>query len=143
MIEAQYQDLSSTTSFEIIDDLKDGATVSLDREVYGLGETVYLTGILLTSDRTVDISLTRPDGTVANSGAQIDEQRFSWTWVTPISEKYQNIKVDEDQRDATSSNFGLYKIHISASTYSEDLFFKVSSDPENDSISTIPIFRVH
>jgi len=140
LIEAQYQDLSAITSFEIIDDLKDGATVSLDKDVYGLGETVYLTGILLTSDGAVDISLTRPDGTVANSGAHIDEQRFSWTWVTPISEKYQNIKVDEDQRDVTSSNFGLYKIHISASTYSKDLFFKVSSDPENDSISTIPIF---
>jgi len=140
LIEAQYQDLLATTSFEIIDDLKDGATVSLDKEVYGLGETVYLTGILLTSDSAVDISLTRPDGTVANSGAYIDKQRFSWTWVTPISEKYQNIKVDEDQRDVTSSNFGLYKIHISASTYSKDLFFLVSSDPENDSISTIPIF---
>jgi len=101
---------------------------------------VYLAGILSTSDGAVDISLTRPDGTVANSGAHIDKQRFSWTWVTPISEKYQNIKVDEDQRDVTSSNFGLYKIHISASTYSKDLFFKVSSDPENDSISTIPIF---
>ncbi|MCJ8306476.1 MAG: lamin tail domain-containing protein [Nitrosopumilus sp.] len=140
LIEAQYQDLLATTSFEIIDDLKDGATVSIDKEVYGLGETVYLTGILPTSDRAVDISLTRPDGTVANSGAHIDEQRFSWTWVTPISEKYQNIKVDEDQRDVTSSNFGLYKIHISASSYSTNLFFKVSSDPENDSISTIPIF---
>jgi hypothetical protein len=140
LIEAQYQDLLAITSFEIVDDLKDGATVSLDKEVYGLGETVYLTGILPTSDRAVDISLTRPDGTVANSGAHIDDQRFLWTWVTPISEKYQNIKVDEDQRDVTSSNFGLYKIHISAASYSQDLFFKVSSDPENDSISTIPIF---
>ncbi len=140
LIEAQYEDLSATTSFEIIDDLNDGVTISLDKDVYGLGETVHLTGILPTSDRAVDISLTRPDGTVVNSGVYIDDQRFLWTWVTPISEKYQNIKVDEDQRDVTSSNFGLYKIHISAASYSQDLFFKVSSDPENDSISTIPIF---
>jgi len=34
----------------------------------------------------------------------------------------------------------LYKITVSTSTYSKSLFFKVSLDPENDSISTIPLF---
>ena len=61
------------------------------------------------------------------------------SWITPISESYQNIKID-DGRDVTKSNFGLYKIHVSSSSYGKDLFFKVSSDPENDSISTVPIF---
>lgn len=139
LIDAKYENLSATTSFEIFDDLKDGSAVSLDKEIYGLGETVYMTGILLTSDRAVDISLTRPDGTVSNAGTSIDNQRFSWSWTIPISESYQNIKID-DGRDVTKSNFGLYKIHVSSSTYGVDLFFKVSSDPDNDSISTIPIF---
>jgi len=139
VITAKYDKLLATTSFEIFDDLKGGSTVSIDKEIYGLGETVSMTGILITSDRAVDISLTRPDGTVTNSGASIDNQRFSWSWTTPISESYQNIKID-DGRDVTKSNFGLYKIHVSSSTYGKDLFFKVSSDPENDSISTIPIF---
>ena len=139
VITAKYDKLLATTSFEIFDDLKGGSTVSLDKEIYGLGETVSMAGILTTSDRAVDISLTRPDGTVANSGASIDNQRFSWSWTTPISESYQNIKID-DGRDVIKSNFGLYKIHVSSSTYGKDLFFKVSSDPENDSISTTPIF---
>ena len=140
LIDAQYQNLIATTSFNIADNLQNGATASLDKEVYGLAETVYLTGILPTSDHAVEISLTRPDGTVSNSGAVLDNQRFSWSWTTPISERYQNIKIDDDERDVSKSNFGIYKIHISASPYGEDLFFKVSDDPKNDSISTIPIF---
>ena len=140
VIEAQYGDLVSTTSFEIVDDLKDGATVSLDKEIYGLDETVFLTGSLPTSDRAVDISLMKPDGSVSNSGAAIDNQRFSWEWNTPITESQKMLKVDENQRDSTSSNIGLYKIHVSSSTYGKDLFFKVSLDPENDSLNTDPLF---
>ena len=139
VIEAQYQDLLATTSFEIHDDLKEGTFVSIDKEIYGFNEKVSLNGLLVTSDRAVDISLTKPDGTVITAGAAIDNQRFSWSWITPISESYQNLKID-DGRSVTKSNLGIYKIQISSSTYSEDLFFKVSLDPENDSISTTPLF---
>jgi hypothetical protein len=142
VVKAQYADNTATKTFTIIDplDLKDGAIISLDREVYGLGEIVYLTGILPpTSDNSVEISLTKPDGTMINSGATIDNQRFSWSWVTPIAEKYQNIKTD-DGRDVTKSNFGVYKIRVATATYSTDLFFKVSANPENDSLSTTPLF---
>ena len=139
VIEAQYQDLLATTSFEIHDDLKEGTSVSLDKEIYGFNEKVSLNGILVTSDRAVDISLTKPDGTVVNAGAAIDNQRFSWSWDTPITQSYENIKVD-DGRSVTKSNLGIYKIQISSSSYSKDLFFKVSLDPENDSISTTPLF---
>ena len=139
VIEAQYQDLLATTSFEIHDDLKEGTSVSLDKEIYGFNEKVSLNGILVTSDRAVDISLTKPDGTTITTGAAIDNQRFSWSWTTPIVQSYENIKID-DGRSVTKSNLGIYKIKISTSTYSEDLFFKVSLDPENDSISTTPLF---
>ena len=143
VVTSQYADNIVTKTFTIIDplDLKDGVIISLDKEVYGLRETVYLTGILPpTGDRSVTILLTRPDGTATSSGASIDNQRFSWSWITPITEKYQNIKVDDDERDVTKSNFGVYKIRVATDTYSKDLFFKVSSDPENDSLSTTPIF---
>lgn len=138
IIKAQYQDLSATASFEIHDDLKGGTTVSLDKEIYGFNEQVRLNGILTTSDRAVDISLTKPDGTTITAGAPIDEQRFSWSWTTPFSESYQSIKTDD--RSVKKSNLGIYKIQVSTSTYSKDLFFKVSLDPENDSISTTPLF---
>ncbi|MEE8383996.1 MAG: hypothetical protein V3R39_03530, partial [Nitrosopumilus sp.] len=143
VVKSTYLDNTATKTFTIIDplDLTDGAIISLDKEVYGLGDTVSLTGILPpTNDGAVEISVTKPDGTVINSGASIDNQRFSWSWNTPISEKYQNIKTDDDERDVTKSNFGIYKIRVATDTYSQNHFFKVSEDPENDSLSTIPLF---
>jgi len=142
VLKAQYADITTTKIFTVVDplNLNDGAIISLDQEVYGLGETVSLTGILPpTSEKGVEISLTKPDGTMINSGAILDNQRFSWSWVTPIAEKYQNIKTD-DGRDVIKSNFGIYKIRVATDTYSQDHFFKVSADPENDSLSTTPLF---
>ena len=142
VVKAEYLHNVAINTFSIIDllDLKDGAIISLDKEIYGLGETIYLTGIFPpTGDTAVDISLTKPDGTIINSGTPIDDQRFSWSWIAPITEKYQNIKID-DGRDVIKTNFGIYKIKVSTSTFSENLFFKVSLDPENDSISKTPIF---
>ncbi len=142
VVKSEYFDNTATKTFTIVDplNLKEGAVISLDQEVYGLGDTVYLTGILPpTNAGAVEISLTKPDGTVINSGTSIDNQRFSWSWNTPIAEKYQNIKTD-DGRDVIKSNFGIYKIRIATDTYSQDHFFKVSADPENDSLSTTPLF---
>ncbi|ABX12512.1 lamin tail domain-containing protein [Nitrosopumilus maritimus] len=138
-ITAQYLDLTSTTSFDIVDDLAGGGVVSLDKDVYGLGEQVVVSGIIPTSDRSVTISVTRPDGTKTTYGEAVDNQRFSWSWTTPVSERYQTLKSD-GERGVTFSNFGIYKIKVAGDTYSKDLLFKVSTDPENDSLSATPLF---
>ena len=107
VVKSEYQEFTTTSLFSIVDslDLKDGSIITLDREVYGLGDTVYLNGALPPlGDKSIDISITTPDGSVRNSGAIIDNQRFSWSWVTPITEKYQNLKIDEG-RDVIKSNF--------------------------------------
>jgi len=143
VVTSQYAGNIVTKTFTVIDplDLKDGAIISLDKEVYGLGETVSLTGVLPpTGARNVDITLTKSDGSVINSGTPVDNQRFSWSWTTPITEKHQTIKIDDDERDIIKSNFGVYKIRVATDSYSIDLFFKVSADPENDSLSTTPLF---
>ncbi len=140
---AEYLDNITTSTFSIIDPLAldEGAIISIDKEVYGLGETVHLTGILPPiGDRAVDISLTRPDGTVSYSGSPIDNQRFSWSWDTPITEKRPVLKIDEDERDVKKTNFGIYKIKVSTTSESRDFFFKVSPNPESDSLSKIPLF---
>ena len=142
VVESRYSDHIATKTFTIMDslDLTDGSIISLDKEVYGLGETVYLNGVIPpTGDNSVDISITKPDGTISNSGASVDNQRFSWSWVTPISEKYQGVKVDEG-RDVLKSNFGVYKIKVAMPSESVNLFFKVSADPENDSLFVTPLF---
>ncbi len=142
VVKSEYQSLTTTSLFSIADslDLKDGPIITLDKEVYGLGDTVYLNGAIPpTGDNSIDISITTPDGNIRNFGATIDNQRFSWSWVTPITERYQNLKIDEG-RDVIKSNFGVYKIKVSTASENVDLFFKVSADPENDSLSSTPLF---
>jgi hypothetical protein len=143
LVKSEYQSITATDVFSVVDslDLTGGPIISLDKEVYGLGETVYLTGVIPpTGDNSIDISITKPDGSIRNSGATIENQRFSWSWVTPITEKQATLKIDDAERDVTKSNFGVYKIRAAIASESVDLFFKVSADPENDSLSTVPLF---
>ena len=141
LITAKYLKLSTSTMFTVSDSLntKNGVLLSVDKEVYGLGETVRLSGkIPPTGNAAVSISLTTPDGSIINSGATVDNQQFSWKWITPITQTQQAIKSEED-RSFSQTNLGIYKIHVSTDTYGQDVFFKVSLDPTNDSLSILPI----
>jgi len=142
VIKSQYAANKVTSTFSIVDslDLKDGAIISTDKEVYGLGETVHLTGVLPpTGDHSVSITVTRPDGTRTDSGATVKNQRFSWDWNVPVYEKPANLKED-DGRSTKISNYGIYKIKVAIASKSMDFFFKVSADPQNDSLSLNPLF---
>ncbi|MCV0412213.1 lamin tail domain-containing protein [Nitrosarchaeum sp.] len=140
-IKAEYRGLTTSASVGILDPLKlsSGALISLNKQVYGLGEPVVLSGILPpTGASSVTISLTKPDGSIVNSGATVDNQRFSWSWMTPITEKPLTIKTDD--RSVTKSNYGIYKIRVSIASAGTDVFFKVSSDPANDSLTLVPLY---
>ncbi len=138
MVTAKYLDISNSITFSVIDELA-STSLSLNKEVYGLGETVYLTGILPPlGEPSVSISITKPDGSVINSGASTENQQFSWEWITPIAEKQQTVKGSDD-RSVTISNLGIYKIQVSNDSLSRDLFFKVSLDPANDTLEILPI----
>lgn len=140
-IKAEYRGLSKSTLIGIVDPLKaskDGAVLSLNKQVYGLGESVLLTGLLPpTGASTVQISLTAPDGSMVVSGATVNNQRFSWSWTTPIAEKPLSIKLDD--RSVSKTNYGIYKIRVSTDSANKDTFFKVSPNPESDSLSLSPI----
>jgi hypothetical protein len=140
-IKAEYRGLVKTINVGIVNPLKlsDGALLTLDKQVYGLGETVLLTGLLPpTGDTSVKISLTKPDGSTINSGATVDNQRFSWSWITPITEKPLTVKSDD--RSISKTNYGIYKINVSTASHNKDIFFKVSSDPEHDSLTLVPLY---
>ncbi len=142
VVKAQYLSDVMTSTFTVVDslDLDGGAILSIDKEVYGLGETVHLTGIMpRTGDNSVVISVTRPDGTRTDYGATVENQRFSWSWDVPVYEKIPLLKED-DGRDVRTSNYGIYKIKSAIASESIDIFFKVSEDPKNDSLSTTPLF---
>ncbi|MCI4433357.1 MAG: lamin tail domain-containing protein [Nitrosopumilus sp.] len=141
LIKAEYAGLTKTIIVGIVDPLKlnDGALLSLNKQVFGLGETVQLTGLIPpTSDNSVSISLTKPDGSTINFGATLDNQHFSWSWITPTTEKPLAIKLDD--RSITTTNYGVYRINVSIPSHVESIFFKVSSDPQHDSLSLTPLY---
>jgi hypothetical protein len=140
LVTAKYLKLSTSTVFSVSDSLtlEDGASIFLDKEVYGLGEKVTLSGLLPPiGESAVSISLTKPDGSIINSGATLDNQRFSWSWMTPIVESQTPLKLDD--RSLATTNLGIYKIHVTTSSVGTDLFFKVSKDPANDTLIVPPI----
>jgi len=141
LVTAKYLKVSNSVMFSVTDSLNivDRISLSLDKEVYGLGETVHLSGLLSpTGNAAVSISLTKPDGSIINAGATVDNQQFSWSWITPSAEKQQTVK-SEDDRSLSTTNLGIYKIRVSTDTYGQDLFFKLSLDPANDSLTILPV----
>ena len=109
---ATYFGDSASTTILVSDDLAgitlaDGnADISFDKEIYGLNEIVYLTGIIPpTGDTSIKIFLTRPDGTSTIYGTDLYNQHFSWSWNTPRAEKTQFLTSD-DVRFDRPSNFG-------------------------------------
>jgi len=133
---------SDSTTFSVVDPLDIGERflLQLNKEVFGLGETVLLDGIVpgIGQHDGVNISVIKPDGTVKNSSVLIDNSRFSWSWVTPITEK--NITVI-NERSVTSflTNYGVYQIVVAGKSESVNIFFKVSPNPKQDTLQIEPL----
>ena len=140
LVTAKYLHLSKSVPFSVADSLAlvGDDSIFLNKDIFGLGETIYITGTLPpTIDNSVSISLTKPDGSIRNFGAIVENQQFSWSWIAPLFESQHNLKSDD--RSLSTTNLGVHKIHISSSSSSKDLFFKVSLDPTNDSFSILPV----
>ncbi|HSA76586.1 MAG TPA: hypothetical protein VLE02_03490, partial [Nitrosarchaeum sp.] len=50
------------------------------------------------------------------------------------------LTIKTDDRSVTKSNYGIYKIRVSTASAGTDVFFKVSSDPANDSLTLVPLY---
>ena len=130
-----------STTFTVIDplDIKN-LIASTDKEVYGLGEQVILTGFTPTGgsgNPSIEIVLTKPSGDTGKFGATVEKGHFTWTWTTPLSEKPRTV---ENSRVLYSSNYGVYKISIAQPGNNPVLvFFKVSPNPEEDSLNLKPL----
>ena len=131
VVTVSYGTNDASRSFEVADPLSSNAsTMSLDKDVYGLGETVTLAGTIRTDERVAYVELVRPDGATTVSATPIDNHRYSWTWDAPIA----------GGEMASENVLGIYRVTVDTDIYSDILFFKVSEDPENDRLSDIPIF---
>lgn len=143
IVKANYADgtLKASRSFSIIDPLKieNYAQLSINKDIFGLGENVIVDGIIpgLSQGSGITIKLYKPDGDTDTFGALADNSRFSWTWKIPIAEKSNIITTNE--RVVLSTNYGVYRVIFSTDSGSVDIFFKVSPDPENDTLVVLPI----
>ncbi len=92
---------------------------SVDKEVYGEGDVLRLTGEVstFTAQSAYQLALTDPEGKVIRTGVTVDKGQFSWSWTVPTR----------------AIVFGIYKITISSDSGKTDVFFRVSSDPESES----------
>ncbi len=126
--------------FTIVDPLTEsGISISLDKQIYGLDETVTVTGTIpgTSQGSGVTLTVTKPNGETDKSGQLLDNSKFTWTWKTPRAEKAQ-LKSTLD-RSVFISNYGIYKLNVAYDSINRDFLFKVSPNPADDFISVIPI----
>lgn len=140
IVTATYNGKETSTMFAVTDSLdvnNKKLIASTDKSVYGLGEIVKLDGSITTGQSTVQIVLTKPGGKTMSGGSKVENNRFSWTWQIP--QKELDLITDPNYRGERPTIFGTYKISIKSSSETLDVFFKVSKDPENDTLSIIPL----
>jgi len=112
-----------------------------DKDVYGLGEIVYLSGKVSPDAGIHDlaISIYKPDGKIPRETVKIDDKDFSFNMVYQIPPDETLTFSSQNTRSVVNSNYGVYRMSISSEFSKSDLFFKVSEDPENDVLSTEPL----
>ena len=126
LIEAAYGEHKASTSFSVEDNLDLGSGVhiiaSTDKEVYGIGEVVKLTGKVstFTAQTSYQVTLTYPNGLQVTDGVTLNNGQFSWSWSVPSYLK----------------TFGLYKLTVSSDSDKINVFFRISKDPQAE--ATLP-----
>lgn len=140
VIKTNYDGQVTTTSFSVVDslDIKNKKIVAAtDKTVYGLGEKVSLSGTLTSGQSAVKITLTKPDGKTVSGGSKVDNSKFSWSWDAP-SKDYELADI-RDPKSPRMSVFGNYKITVTASSETIDVYFKVSKNPATDKLEIKPL----
>ncbi len=141
-IKASYANgkFSSTTSFSVVDPLNidEPFLLQLNKEVFGLGETVLLDGLFpgISQGDGITITLLKPDGDMDTFGTLLDDSKFSWSWETPSFEKTSFVK---NERSPTLSNYGVYQVVVGLASVDASVFFKVSPNPEDDTLEVSPL----
>ena len=140
-LKAFYSNLVTTTTFTVYDQLGSGSlnqiTVSTDKKVYDVGNTVQLNGKLssLTATSSFTLTLTKPSGSVITFPLQVNNGQFSWNWVVPNKDTVGSALITTDrssstQIDPTRTVYGIYRIKINSDQATSELFFQVSPNPQ-------------
>jgi len=145
VLKATYTTLTTSTSFSVYDPIATGnqpIVASTDKQVYGIGETVHLTGQVSNSVDTSSytIILTKPDGSLISNPLTINNGFFSWDWTIPNSPTTGGTLatiINPDRKNVVTINnypntFGIYRISIDSNHAKTDLFFGVSKNPQSE-----------
>ncbi|MGI0026511.1 MAG: hypothetical protein ACREAD_01540, partial [Nitrosopumilaceae archaeon] len=144
-LKATYNKLTTTTSFSVYDPLVTGnqaVVASTDKQVYGVGETVHLTGKLssFVDTSSYTITLTLPDGSIITNPLIVTNGFFSWDWTIPNSPTNHGTLatiINSGRQNVVTINnypntFGIYRITIGSNHAKTDLFFGVSQNPQSE-----------
>lgn len=138
-IRASYDSAVFSTTFSVGETTAATANIvaKTDKQVYGLGETVKVDGTLFTVQPNVKLVLVKPDGKTVIGSAPMNDSKFSWSWDIPKTERA--VPDIRETRSLIPSVFGNYKISIFDSSRTSELFFKVSQNPETDTLGVEPL----
>ncbi len=151
-LKASYGNLKASTTFSVYNPLNTGGqgpiAASLDKQVYGVGDTVHLTGKLssLTGTSAYTLTLLKPDGDIITTPLAINNGLFSWDWTVPAQAAYNTASTFTTNRASSfSANsqtnlYGIYAITIKSDYGNQQLFFQVSANPQNQ--TTISPFTI-
>ncbi len=143
--------LQTSTSFSVSNPLNGSASnplsVSTDRNVYGIGDTVQLKGQIASSVGTDSYTLTlvKPSGNTITFPLTVNNGQFSWNWIIPQTDTSGSAVITTDRSasgvvDLTRTVYGIYRITISSAHASTGLFFQVSNNPQpNQSLSPLTV----
>jgi hypothetical protein len=147
-LKASYSNLVTSTTFTVYDPLATGSqgpiSASTDKKVYGVGDTVQLSGKVSAQVGTSSftLSLVKPDGEQASFPLSVTNGVFSWTWTIPSTAKTGAQTITDRSVspvfDPTLNVYGIYRIKITSANANSDLFFQVSKSPQpNQDIAPI------
>ena len=122
-------------------------SASTDKKVYAVGDTVQLNGKISSSVGTDSYTLTlvKPSGNQITFPLQVNNGQFSWTWTIPSTDMTGSAVMTTDRSsspvlDPTRTAYGIYRIKITSTHASSDLFFQVSKNPQpNQDLSPIAV----
>ncbi len=145
ILKATYGKLTTSTSFTFYDPIATGnqaIVANTDKQVYGISETVHLSGQI---SRTIDassftITLIKPDGSKITNPLTINNGFFSWDWTIPNSATTSGTLatiINADRKNVVTINnypntFGIYRISIGSNYAKTDIFFGVSKNPQSE-----------
>ncbi|MGI0087482.1 MAG: lamin tail domain-containing protein [Nitrosotalea sp.] len=142
-LKASYGNLQVSTIFSVYNPLNTGSqgpiVANLDKQVYGVGDTVHLAGKIssLTGTSVYTLNLLQPDGKIIATNLALNNGLFSWNYTIPSQATFNTASALTTNRAASSSAtsqtslYGIYSVTINSDNGNSQLFFQVSPNPQN------------